>query len=264
MSSDCLEYACSCATCQSSKIVRHVCSSLVQRPLPDDRFLSLHLDLVGPLPESEGCIYLMTVIDRYSRWLEAIPLASATASDCALALLRHWISRYGTPQDITTDQGPQFTSVLWTELMALLGIIALRSTSYHPQCNGMVERVHRVLKERLMSRSPRASDWMANLPFVLLGIRDDSAISPAHLIFGSPLRLPGEFFPPCRSDSVPTSDFVTQLQSSIRNSVPRSPRGVSFCTEVGVGPGGFGLLCCRLCTRGCRQAPLDSAVRWAL
>ena len=88
----------------------------------------------------------------------------------------------------------------------------------------MVERVHRVLKERLMSRSPKASDWMTNLPFVLLGMRsstrDGSAISPAHLVFGSPLRLPGEFFPPYRSDSVPTSDFVTQLQSSIQNSVP--------------------------------------------
>ena len=83
MSSDCLSYARSCQRCQSSKIFRHVRSPLVGRPLPDERFTSLHLDLVGPLPESEGMVYLLTVIDRYSRWLEAIPLASATAQDCA-------------------------------------------------------------------------------------------------------------------------------------------------------------------------------------
>ena len=193
--------------------MRHVHSPLVDRALPDGRFLSLHLDLVGPLPESEGNVYLLTIIDRYSRWLEAIPLASATARDCAVALLRHWVSRYGVPQDITTDQGPQFTSALWSELCTTLGILPLRTTSYHPQSNGMVERVHRVLKERLMARASRPSDWMANLPLVLLGLRstprDDSMISPAHLLYGGPLRLPGEFFPPGAGlGSVPASEFV--------------------------------------------------------
>ena len=225
MASDCLAFARSCRHCQSSKVTRHVKTPFVKRPLPDDRFLSLHLDLVGPLPESEGMVYLLTIIDRYSRWLEAVPLASASAADCARALLRHWVSRFGTPQDITTDQGSQFTSTLWAELMSLLGIKALRTTSYHPQCNGMVERVHRVLKERLMSRSARASDWMSNLPLVLLGIRsstrDEGCITPAHLVYGGPLRLPGEYFlhTPGRS-SPKSSDFVQQLQRSLQDFTP--------------------------------------------
>ena len=229
MSSDCLAFARGCSRCQASKIIRHVRSPLVQRPLPDDRFLSLHLDLVGPLPESEGNIYLLTIIDRYSRWLEAVPLAAATAVDCAKALIRSWISRFGTPQDITTDQGPQFTSALWSELMSALGVKTLRTTSYHPQCNGMVERVHRVLKERLMSLSASPSDWMTHLPMVLLGLRsstrDDSAISPAHLVYGGPLRLPGEFFTasvPPPTATLRTSDFVLQLQSSLRSFTPFS------------------------------------------
>ena len=75
-----------------------------------------------------------------------------------------------------------------------------------------------------MSRSQRASDWMANLPFVLLGIRsstrDDSAISPAHLVFGRPLRLPGEFFPSPATAPVPTSAFVAQLQLCMRDMSP--------------------------------------------
>ena len=227
MSADCLAFARSCAQCQASKIVRHVRSPLSQRPLPDDRFLSLHLDLVGPLPESEGKTYLLTIIDRYSRWLEAVPLSSTTAADCAQALLHHWVSRFGVPQDVTTDQGPQFTSVLWQELMSALGIKALRTTSYHPQCNGMVERIHRVLKERLMSRSARPSDWMSNLPLVLLGIRsatrEDSAVSPAHLVLGTPLRLPGEFFSPGSHAPPRASEFVAQLQRSLRGFVPAQP-----------------------------------------
>ena len=223
MSSDCLAFVRGCQHCQRAKVVRHAKTSWVDRPLPDARFLSLHLDLVGPLPESEGKSYLLTVIDRYSRWLEAIPLSSITATDCAKALLRHWVARFGVPVDITTDQGRQFSSTLWADLTRFLGIKALRTTSYHPQANGMVERVHRVLKERLMARSPSASDWMTNLPFVLLGIRtalrDDTGFSPAHLTYGGPLRLPGEFLAP--SPVLPgSSDFVANLQTVLRTASP--------------------------------------------
>ena len=90
----------------------------------------------------------------------------------------------------------------------------------------MVERVHRVLKERLMCRSANAADWMSNLPLVLLGLRstarDDSSVTPAHLVYGAPLRLPGEFFstsaiPP---SSAKMSDFVLQLQHSMKDFKP--------------------------------------------
>ena len=177
---------------------------------------------------SEGYTYLLTILDRYSRWLEAVPLTSITAVDCAQALLRAWVSRFGVPQDVTTDQGAQFTSALWSELMATLGVKALRTTSYHPQSNGMVERIHCVLKERLMSLSPRASDWMTNLPMVLLGIRtatrDDSLISPAHLTYGAPLRLPGEFVAPSSlpASDLGTSDFARRLRQSLRDMAPFS------------------------------------------
>ena len=76
-----------------------------------------------------------------------------------------------------------------------------------------------------MAKSQRPSDWMANLPLVLLGIRsatrDDSSVSPIHLLYGCPLRLPGEFFSPgAGSAAVRTSDFVAQLQSSLQELSP--------------------------------------------
>ena len=171
MPSDTLRLARECPACTASKVTRHVHSPLVHRPVPDTRFSSLHLDLVGPLPQSEGCSYLMTIIDWSTRWVEAVPLANMTASTCADALVRHWVSRFGIPVDVSMDQGKQFTSSLWSELYQLLGISSLRTTAYHPQSNGMVERIHSVIKERLCARTTSSdSDWMEHLPLVLLGI----------------------------------------------------------------------------------------------
>lgn len=144
-----------------------------------------------------------------------------TAASCASALLRQWICRFGVPSDITSDQGRQFTSALWSELHCLLGITSLRTTAYHPQANGMVERVHRVLKERLMARS-RTPAWMDHLPLVLLGIRtsvrQDLEWCPAELVYGATLRLPGEFlFPPDNADAMisPGTDYVARLRSAL-------------------------------------------------
>ena len=116
MSAQVKSFSRSCLPCQRAKITRHVRAPLAPLPMPDRRFSALHLDLVGPLPESEGFSYLLTVIDRFSRWLEAIPLSDISAKSCARALLRHWVSRFGVPDTIVTDQGRQFTSELWADL----------------------------------------------------------------------------------------------------------------------------------------------------
>ena len=160
--------------------------------MPDFRFTALHLDIVGPLPESEGHSYLLTVIDRFSRWLEAIPLVDITAKTCATALLRHWVARYGVPASIVTDRGRQFTSELWAELAQVLGISRRQTTSYHPQSNGLIERQHRILKDRLIARAcaSHKTSWMSLLG-MRTSIREDSGCSPSDLLYGSPLRLPG-------------------------------------------------------------------------
>ena len=104
MSKDVLAWSRSCPDCQASKVGRHIRAPLTVRGAAE-RFGSRHVDLVGPLPVSKGYKYLFTIVDRYSRWLEAVPLSSMTARDCATALLRSWISRFGVPGDITSDQG---------------------------------------------------------------------------------------------------------------------------------------------------------------
>ena len=111
-----------CNACQTAKIQRHTRAPISSRTPPAGRFLSLHVDLVGPLPPSEGMTYLFTIIDRFTRWPEAIPIPGAKASTCAKALTRHWIARFEVPQHITLDRGAQFTSSLWSELGHALGV----------------------------------------------------------------------------------------------------------------------------------------------
>jgi len=228
MNSDISKWCRECHPCQSSKVHRHVRSPLQERPPPDKRFGSLHIDLVGPLPVSEGMVHLLTIVDRFTRWPEAIPLPDATAPTVAKAFIRHWLARYGVPQDITSDRGVQFTSTLWSSLNKLLGISASKTCSYHPQANGMVERMHRQLKAALKARL-HDSSWMNELPLVLLGMRsawrEGDDCSPADLVYGTSLQLPGEILDPTNDrDSSGQPEFLQHLKRSMQEILPAPVR----------------------------------------
>ena len=93
----------SCLECQRSKMQNHVKSPIQHIPVPGRRFFHIHVDLVGPLPQSNGFFHLFTIINRSTRWPEAIPLCSTTVEDCERALLRSWIPLFGIPSVITSD-----------------------------------------------------------------------------------------------------------------------------------------------------------------
>ena len=206
----------SCDPCQRAKVQRHVKSPVSSFPAPDQRFSQVHIDIVGPLPPCKGNTYLLTCIDRFSRWPEAFPIADMTAATVASAFVAGWVSRYGVPVTLVSDRGAQFESFLWSALMKTLGCHRARTTSYHPQCNGLIERFHRHLKSSFKAlRDP--SRWLEALPLILLSIRSsiktDADCSSAELLYGSSLRLPGQFFPgdsPAISDCG-SSDYVARL-----------------------------------------------------
>ena len=79
----------------------HVDAPLTKRPPPDRRFGSIHVDIVGPLPASEGITYLFKIVDRFTHWPEAIPIEDSLAVSCARALICHWVARFGVPDDHT-------------------------------------------------------------------------------------------------------------------------------------------------------------------
>ncbi|CAK1592460.1 unnamed protein product [Parnassius mnemosyne] len=166
-----------CLSCQRNKVTRHVVTPLANFAAPAGRFRHVHVDIVGPLPVCEGYRYLLTAVDRFTRWPEAWPMRGITAEETAETLMTGWISRFGVPSRITTDQGHQFESDLFRKLMTLLGTKKLRTTSYHPCAN------------------------------------EDLKASAAELVYGEPLHLPGEMIVPSSVSQVSDPfDFVSRLR----------------------------------------------------
>jgi Reverse transcriptase (RNA-dependent DNA polymerase)/RNase H-like domain found in reverse transcriptase/Integrase zinc binding domain/Integrase core domain len=129
------QWARECLYCQRAKTHRHAQPPPAAIPVPAQRFTHVNIDIVGPLPSSNGYSHLLTVVDRCSRWPEALPLAATTAAACAAAFFHGWVSRFGLPASLTSDRGPQFTSSVWAALCKMLGISHTLTPAYHPQAN---------------------------------------------------------------------------------------------------------------------------------
>ena len=185
-----------CIECQTAKIHRHNRAPLHRFEKATTRFAHVHVDLVGPLPSSKGYTHLLTVIDRFTRWPEAIPLAQTDTAAIGRAFALHWVARFGVPSDINSDRGVQFTSEIWRAIAESLGAKIHHTTAYQPQANGLVERFHRSLKAALRARLTTTA-WMDELPWVLLGLRtmpkQDMGASVAEMEYGSPITVPGMF-----------------------------------------------------------------------
>ena len=146
-------WAKNCVSCQRSKVHRHTITKPGTFALPDARFKHIHMDLVGPLPPSNGFTYILTCVDRYTRWPIAVPIRDISAETVSRAFVESWISPFGVPATVTTDRGSQFTSTLFRDLQRTLGCEHIRTTAYHPAANGLVERFHRQLKAAIMAIS---------------------------------------------------------------------------------------------------------------
>ncbi|XP_076038946.1 uncharacterized protein LOC143024086 [Oratosquilla oratoria] len=226
---DVRHWARTCLQCQASKVTRHTLSPLTPFPLVSTRFSHMYIDIIGPLPYSNGYKYVFTCVDRFTRWPEAIPLPDINTDTVARAFVDNWVARFGVPTNLTSDRGSQFESTLWNKVMALLGIRRYRTASYHPQANGMVERFHRQLKAALYAHALNNELWSVALSLVLLGIRTslkvDIGHSPAELVFGTTLRLPGEFIADVpHSNSCTPHDFAFQLKETMAKLHPVPPR----------------------------------------
>ena len=220
MKKDCRLWEKSCLPCQRAKVTQHVISPVGNFYCTGARFQHVHLDIIGPLPSSLGFRYCLTIVDRFTRWPEAIPITDIETMTIARAFVGTWIARFGVPLRITTDPGQQFESKLFNELAQLIGTTHLRTTAYHPAANGMVERLHRQMKAPIKYHETEA--WEEVLPIILLGIRaavkEDLKANSAELVYGTTIRLPSDFFQD--SGVKCDSDYVDELRKRMRSLKP--------------------------------------------
>jgi transposase InsO family protein len=111
---------------------------------------TVSIDTNGPHPRSRRenkC--MVTIVDHFSKWAEAIPLRNRTAQTVAWALFSNVFVRFGMPLRILTDQGPEFEGQLFSELCRLMDIHKFRTTPYKPSTNAVVERVHKTINSML-------------------------------------------------------------------------------------------------------------------
>ena len=165
--------------------------------MPATRFEHINCEIFSLMPKSHGKSCCLTVIDRVTRWHEAYPIKDITAQTVAQTIYREWISRY-TPLRITIDQGRQFESDLFRQFAQILGIEKWRTSPYNPKANSLIENFHRPLKAAIVAHKTRS--WTEVLPTILLGFRcalkEDIDATPAELVYGTTLRLPGDFYDP--------------------------------------------------------------------
>ncbi|GFT86667.1 integrase catalytic domain-containing protein [Trichonephila clavipes] len=183
------EWAKACIRCQKYKVSRHTKSKLGEFEQPDERFSVVHIDLIGKLPPSEGM-------------------------------------QFGVPAKLVTDQGRQFEAELFRSIAAICGAKVAYTTSYHPQCNGKVERLHWTLKGAIKAHNNIR--WTESLPTVLLGlraaIRPDISYTIAQMwSMVLPLNYLVNFFDPPTINMDP-QNFVAKLQQHMAELKPlKSP-----------------------------------------
>ena len=201
----------------------------LQTALVGEPWERVSVDITGPHPRSsKSKQYIMTLVDHFSKWAEAIPLSNHTAPTVARALMTHVFTRFGAPKQLLTDRGPEFESELFAELMKWMEIDKIRTSPYKASTNGVVERFHRTLNSmlgKIVNETQR--DWDDRLPAVMAAYRasphTSTGFSPNRLFLGRETRMPLDLVM-----GVPTEDNG----SSITQSGPMSGAKMSDITTI--------------------------------
>ncbi|KAL8441521.1 hypothetical protein Emed_007557 [Eimeria media] len=153
-------------------------------------------DLFGPLRASAtGNTHILVFLDHHTRWVELVALPAPTAASVAEAFFQVWISRWGVPRALLSDNGPQFTADLLKQLCERFAISKIYAAPYNPRGNSMVETYMRSLKSTLrLCIQHFGRDWDVVLPAAALAYRSTphcvTKHSPYFLVTGQNIVLP--------------------------------------------------------------------------
>ena len=193
MAKDTELYCRSCMVCQRSKLPMPTPVPMTNIPIGRP-WQMLAVDVLQVPVSSRGNRYLLVIQDYFTKWAEAIPMPNQTA-ECIAGILIDLFSRFGIPEILHSDQGANFESTMIQRVCAAFGVLKSRTTAYHPQGDGMVERFNRTLLQLLRCYTDQNDiDWEGNLPLVLYAYRTASnastGFSPFVLMMGRDPVLP--------------------------------------------------------------------------
>lgn len=194
---DVSEYIKTCHMCQIIGKPNQVVKPAPLHPIPaiGELFEHVIIDCVGPLPPAKsGAKYLLTVMCQATRYPAAYPLRSITTRSVVKALSQ-FISIFGIPKVVQSDQGSNFSSHMFAQVLKQLGVKHSQSSAYHAQSQGALERFHQTLKSLLRSFCTElGKDWEEGLPWMMLAAREvtqeSTGFSPNDLVFAHPVRGP--------------------------------------------------------------------------
>jgi hypothetical protein len=170
----------------------------------------------------KGNRHVLVFQDYFSKWPMVYAIPDQKSWRIAQILCEDIIPMFGVPEALLSDRGANLISHLMMDLCQLLGIKKLNTTAYHPQCNGMVERLNRTLKTMLRKHAGKFGlQWEQYLSGVIWAYRntphDATGEKPSFLLFGMDLRTPSEaaLFPPSPLDPTTVEDYREELITSL-------------------------------------------------
>lgn len=161
MKAEVQEYIQHCRDCQLKKLVRvKTKQPMMITDTPGSAFDKVAMDIVGPFPVTrKGSTHILTIQDILTKYSLGIPMQRTTAVDIADAFVKRFVARFGAPRALLTDQGTSFCNSLMNAVAKKFRIRQYKTTSFHPQSNGSIERSHHVLVEYLKPYLDRQNYW---------------------------------------------------------------------------------------------------------
>ena len=175
-----------CEECQKSKLPIPTRAPLVNVPVGRP-WQMVAIDILEVPLSNRNNRYLLVVQDYFTKWPEAIPIPDQTAARITKEMVKLFCM-YGIPDIVHSDQGRNFESTIFRQTLAAFGTKKSHTTAYHPEGDGMVERLNRSLLQLLRTYAQRQDDWEKHLPLVLYAYRtsthSSTGTSPFQLMYG--------------------------------------------------------------------------------
>ena len=189
-----------CKTCHICQLVGKPNKPIPVAPLKPipacgEPFSEVIIDCVGPLPKTKtGNKYLLTIMCKATRFPEAVPLRNIKAPKIVDSLIK-FFTFVGLPRSVQSDQGSNFMSGLMQQAMYQLGVKQCKSSAYHPESQGALERFHQTLKNMIRAYCTEYNnDWDQGIHLLLFAareaIQESLGFSPFELVFGRTVRGP--------------------------------------------------------------------------